>query len=107
MSTEVVSLSRTSERAYRRGIVASKRSGHTEFANANCMTKTKKAVIELNELNELDELDELLYQVFSREKMETFDEFAEYTLRTSIEKTNNIFLCPPTNTTCGSVIIIE
>ena len=28
-STEVVSLSRTSERAYRRGIVASKRSGHT------------------------------------------------------------------------------
>jgi hypothetical protein len=27
MSTEVVSLSRTSERAYRRGIVASKRGG--------------------------------------------------------------------------------
>ena len=64
MSTEVVSLSRTSERAYRRGIVASKRSGHTEkhikVCHANCMKKTKKAVIEVIE------------------KMETFHEFAEF-----------------------------
>ena len=77
MSTEVVSLSRTSERAYRRGIVASKRSGHTEkhikVCHANCMKKTKKAVIP-NSTNSTN----FCIRYFSREKMETFAAFAEF-----------------------------